>query len=50
MATAHRAGILLRRFPSEPGLENCVRVTIGQPKDNDRLLQALSGAENLDAP
>lgn len=49
-ATAHSAGILIRRFPSEATLANCVRITVGRPKDNDRLLQALSGAEKLDAP
>ena len=42
---AHAGGILVRRFESEPALENCVRITVGRPRDNDRLLQAVSGAE-----
>jgi histidinol-phosphate aminotransferase len=42
---ARAAGILVRLFPDQPGLENCVRITIGRPEDNDRLLQAVSGAE-----
>ncbi len=42
---ARAAGILVRQFPDQPLLKNCVRITVGQPEDNDRLLQALSGSE-----
>ena len=49
-ATAHRAGILIRRFAHEPGLADWVRITVGRPADNDRLLQALSGVETRDEP
>jgi len=42
---AHRAGILVRRFPGQPGLEKNVRITIGRPPDNDRLIRALAGME-----
>lgn len=49
-ATAHRAGILIRRFAHEPELADWVRITVGRPADNDRLLQALSGVENRDEP
>jgi histidinol-phosphate aminotransferase len=42
---ARRAGILVRIFAAEPALVNCVRITVGRPEDNDRLLQAVSGAE-----
>jgi histidinol-phosphate aminotransferase len=42
---AYRAGILVREFPGQPELENCVRVTIGKPEDNDRLIRAISGVE-----
>ena len=42
--TARRAGILVRTF-DDPLLANCVRITVGRPEDNDRLLQAVSGAE-----
>jgi histidinol-phosphate aminotransferase len=42
--TARRAGILVRTF-DDPLLEHCVRITVGRPADNDRLLQAVSGAE-----
>jgi histidinol dehydrogenase len=41
---AHRAGILVRTFAGEPALADCVRITIGRPEDNDRLLSALAGA------
>jgi histidinol-phosphate aminotransferase len=42
--TARRADILVRTF-DDPLLDNCVRITVGKPADNDLLLQALSGAE-----
>lgn len=42
---AHRAGILVRTFPGQAGLENCVRVTIGRPPDNDALIRAICGGE-----
>jgi len=41
LARARHAGLLLRDFGGEPGLENCLRITIGEPADNDRLLAAL---------
>lgn len=34
--------ILVRNFSTTPGLENCLRVTIGKPQENDRVLAALS--------
>jgi histidinol-phosphate aminotransferase len=40
---AHRAGILVRTF-AEEALADCVRITVGRPADNDRLLQALANA------
>jgi histidinol-phosphate aminotransferase len=42
--TARRADILVRTF-EDPLLRDCVRITVGRPEDNDRLLQAVSGAE-----
>jgi len=42
--TARRADILVRTF-DDPLLEDCVRITVGRPDDNDQLLQAVSGAE-----
>ncbi len=41
LARARDAGLLLRDFGGEPGLENCLRITIGETADNDRLLAAL---------
>ncbi len=41
---ARRANILVRTF-EDPLLANCVRITVGQPADNDLLLKAVSGAE-----
>jgi histidinol-phosphate aminotransferase len=43
--TARDARILVRTFPDQPMLKDCVRITVGRPEDNDRLLKALSGAE-----
>ncbi len=39
--------ILIRDCSDEPGLENCARITIGDPNENDRLLAALSLSEGL---
>jgi histidinol-phosphate aminotransferase len=41
VATAKAARILLRDFSWDPWLPGCVRITIGTPEQNDRLLQAL---------
>jgi histidinol-phosphate aminotransferase len=46
LEAARRAGILLRAFDGEPSLRQCIRVTVGRPEDNDRLLQAI-GMEEL---
>jgi histidinol-phosphate aminotransferase len=40
---ARSAGILIRAYADEPLLENCVRITVGTPEENDRLLQAVAG-------
>jgi len=46
-ARAKRAGILVRVFRNDPSLADCVRITVGRPEDNDRLLAALSdGSES----
>ena len=39
---ARRSGILVRTFGEQKSLEQCVRITIGRPEDNDFLLEALS--------
>jgi histidinol-phosphate aminotransferase len=44
--TARKAGILVRTFSGEPALVDCVRISMGRPEDNDRLLQAVSGVES----
>ena len=33
-------GVLVRRIDSQPGLEGCIRVTIGTPVENDAFLKA----------
>lgn len=38
------SGVLIRNFNSPGRLENCMRVTIGTPAENDAFLAALSGA------
>lgn len=35
-------GILVRYFSRIEGLTNCLRITVGKPSENDRLLQALT--------
>ena len=47
---ARQASILVRLFPDEPALTNCVRITVGRPGDNDRLLRAFAGVESIDEP
>ena len=37
-------GVLVRDFSSRPGLEGCLRVTVGTPAENERFLEALAGA------
>ncbi len=44
---AYRAGILVRMFADET-LADCVRITIGRPEDNDRLLAAIGRMERFD--
>jgi histidinol-phosphate aminotransferase len=44
VAAARRAGILVRIFNGEPALAECVRITVGLPDDNTRLLAAVGGA------
>ncbi|MEJ2603956.1 MAG: histidinol-phosphate transaminase [Gammaproteobacteria bacterium] len=42
LARAREAGLLLRDFGDQPGLENCLRITIGGEAENRRLLEALT--------
>lgn len=39
------AGILVRDFSQQPGLDHCLRISIGRPEENDALLAALAGVE-----
>jgi histidinol-phosphate aminotransferase len=41
VAAAYRNSILVRSFGGEPTLADCVRITVGRPEDNSRLLAAL---------
>jgi histidinol-phosphate aminotransferase len=38
-------GILIRDRGTEPGLEGCVRITVGLPEENDALLKILGGLD-----
>lgn len=38
---ARRGGVLLRDFSWDPALPDCVRITVGDPAENDQLLAAL---------
>ena len=40
--------ILIRDFSSQPGLDNCARITVGTPEENDALLDALEGYGETD--
>jgi histidinol-phosphate/aromatic aminotransferase/cobyric acid decarboxylase-like protein len=42
VARARAAGILLRDFSWDPLLPGCVRITVGSPEENDKLLEALN--------
>jgi histidinol-phosphate aminotransferase len=37
------AGLLVRDFSAAPGLANCLRISVGTPEQNERLLAALEG-------
>jgi histidinol-phosphate aminotransferase len=39
-----RAGVLLRDFSSAPGLTNCLRISMGTPEQNGRLLDAVESS------
>ncbi|MEP7042068.1 MAG: histidinol-phosphate transaminase [Dokdonella sp.] len=41
------AGILVRDFSAQPGLANCLRITLGRPDENDALIDALGAREGL---
>ena len=43
-STARKGGYLLRRIPDEPGLDSCVRITLGTPEQNSGLLKVLEAA------
>jgi histidinol-phosphate aminotransferase len=44
VTAARAAGILVRVFNGEPTLADCVRITVGLPADNTRLLDAIADA------
>ena len=37
-----KRSILVRDFSSAPGLEDCLRITVGTPHENDELLDAIA--------
>lgn len=47
MNAAAAAGIILRSRNTEPGLKNCVRITVGNESENDLLLNTLAGKPRL---
>jgi histidinol-phosphate/aromatic aminotransferase/cobyric acid decarboxylase-like protein len=40
-AAGKSAGLIVRDFSSYPGLANCLRISIGTPEQNQRLLAAV---------
>lgn len=43
---AREGGVLVRSFPGEPVLADWVRITVGRPEDNDRLIQAIGTGDS----
>jgi histidinol-phosphate aminotransferase len=39
------AGLVLRDPSRQPGLENCLRISVGTPQENERLLQVLGAVD-----
>ena len=37
------SGVLVRTFGGDPALVDCVRITIGRPEDNSKLLEGVTG-------
>jgi histidinol-phosphate aminotransferase len=44
LASGKAAGLIVRDFSSSPGLTHCLRITIGTPEQNQRLLAAVEEA------
>ncbi len=44
VASCRAQGVLIRDFSTLPGLENCLRITVGARAENDRLLASLETA------
>ncbi|HEY8547604.1 MAG TPA: histidinol-phosphate transaminase [Acidimicrobiales bacterium] len=42
MATMHAAGVKIRDRSTVPGIEGCVRISIGTPDENQRMLDAVA--------
>jgi histidinol-phosphate aminotransferase len=40
-----RQGILVRYF-QKPGVEDCIRISVGHPQDSDRLIGTLTSMNN----
>lgn len=49
VAAAHAGGVLVRSFGGDPALADCVRITIGRPEDNAKLLEAVAITGQTDA-
>lgn len=45
-AAAKRGGVMIRDFSADPATEGCLRITVGDPAQNDQLLTALGTIEN----
>ena len=44
LGAALAAGVLVRDFSRRPRLDGCLRITVGTPAENDRLIACLEGA------
>ena len=46
LAACTAAGVLIRDMGSRPGLEDCLRVTVGEPEANERFLAAVGSVRS----
>ena len=49
LGRALAAGVVVRDVSAQHGLENCLRITIGTPEENDTLLSVLGARESIAA-
>ena len=46
ISRARAAGVLVRDFSTAPGLEGCVRISVGTPEENAQLISGLEAVSD----